>query len=76
MPYMNQPQDLHRIFNDLDARLRKLETAVRFTAPAVNFATDQPTNPRVGDIFTDTNSNKLVWWNGTNWRKITDTTFP
>lgn len=76
MPYMNQPDDLYRIIHDLDKRLRKLETAVRFTAPPVNFSTSTPTNPRVGDIFTDTNSNKLVWWNGTNWRKITDTTFP
>lgn len=76
MPYMNQPDDLHRIINDLDKRLRKLETAVRFTAPPVDFSTNTPTNPRVGDIFTDTSINKLVWWNGTNWRKITDTTYP
>ena len=61
MPYMNQPQDLNRIFTDIDSRLRKLETAVRFTAPNVDFSTNTPTNPRPGD---------------TNWRKITDTTFP
>lgn len=76
MPYMNQPDDLHRIINDLDKRLRKLETAVRFTAPNVDFSTSTPTNPRWGDIFLDTDSNKLVWWNGTNWRQITDTAFP
>lgn len=76
MPYMNQPDDMHRIIGDMDKRLRKLETAVRFTAPNVDFSTNTPTNPRPGDIFFDTNSNKLVWWTGSNWRKITDTTFP
>lgn len=76
MAYYNQPDDLQRMFNDLDRRLRKLETAVRFTAPNVDFATNTPTNPRPGDIFFDTNSNKWVGWNGSAWRKITDTTFP
>ena len=76
MAYINQPFDLRMIMSDLDQRLRKLETAQRLTAPNVDFATNTPTNPRVGDIFFDTDSNKLVFWNGTNWRKITDTTFP
>ena len=40
MPYMNQPIDLNRIYTDLDSRLRKLETAVRFTAPNVDFGTN------------------------------------
>jgi len=76
MAYLNQPDDLHRIISDIKNRISKLETAQRFTAPSVDFSTNTPTNPRVGDIFTDTNSNKLVWWNGTDWREITDTTFP
>lgn len=72
MPYMNQPQDLFRIFSDLDARLRKLETAVRFTAPNVDFATSTPTNPRVGDQFYDTNAELMKYWNGTQWVELAD----
>jgi hypothetical protein len=64
MAYINQPPDLRVIFNDIYQRLQKLETAVRFTAPNVNFATNTPTNPRVGDIFYDTNSNRIKYWNG------------
>jgi hypothetical protein len=64
MAYINQPPDLRVIFNDIYQRLQKLETAVRFTAPNVNFATNPPTNPRVGDIFYDTNSNRIKYWNG------------
>jgi len=76
MAYINQPPDLRVVFDNIEQRLRKLETAQRFTAPNVDFSTNTPTNPRVGDIFFDTNSSKLVFWNGTNWRKLTDTTFP
>jgi hypothetical protein len=64
MAYINQPPDLRVIFNDIYQRLLKLETAVRFTAPNVNFLTNTPTNPRVGDIFYDTNSNSVKCWNG------------
>jgi hypothetical protein len=74
MGYINQPADLKTIFSDLDARLRKLETAVRFTAPSVNFATNEPANPRIGDIFYDTNSERLVYWNGTSWHKLNQAT--
>jgi hypothetical protein len=73
MAYINQPDDLRRIFQDLDNRLRKIETATRFTAPNVNFLTDEPSNPRTGDIFYDTNSQRLVYWNGTAWYKLTQT---
>jgi hypothetical protein len=76
MAYINQPPDLRIIFQDMTNRLEKLERAQRFTAPNVDFSTNTPSNPRVGDIFFDTDSNKLVFWNGTNWRQITDTTFP
>jgi hypothetical protein len=64
MAYINQPPDLRVIFNDIYQRLLKLETAVRFTAPNVNFLTNTPTNPRVGDIFYDTSSNSIKYWNG------------
>lgn len=76
MAYINQPPDLRIIFADLDSRLRKLELAQRFTAPNVNITTNPPSNPRVGDIFFDTATTKLVYWNGTAWRKITDSTYP
>lgn len=76
MAYINQPPDLRIIFSDLESRIRKLETAQRFTAPNVNISTTPPSNPRTGDIFFDTATNKLVFWNGTNWRKITDTSYP
>jgi hypothetical protein len=64
MAYINQPPDLRVMFNDIYQRLQKLETAVRFTAPNVNFLTNTPTNPRVGDIFYDTNANRMKYWNG------------
>jgi hypothetical protein len=76
MAYINQPPDLRVMFSEIYSRLNKLETAQRFTAPNVDFSTNTPTNPRVGDIFFDTSTSKLVFWNGTNWRKITDTTYP
>lgn len=72
MAYINQPFDLHRFFKDIDQRLQKLETAQRLTAPNVNFATNTPTNPRVGDMFYDTNGNLLKYWNGTQWVEIAD----
>jgi hypothetical protein len=73
MGYINQTPDLHTIFSDLDSRLRKLETAVRFTAPVVDFSTDTPANPRQGDIFYDTDSQRMVYWSGSAWYKLTQT---
>lgn len=70
MAYINQPPDLRTLFADLDSRLRKLETAVRFTAPNVDFSTSTPTNPRVGDIFFDTNTNLLKYYDGTTFVTI------
>ena len=70
MAYINQPPSLKQMFADIDARLRKLENAVRFTAPSVNFDTNTPTNPRVGDIFYDTDSDRLVYWDGSSWHKL------
>ncbi len=56
MAYINQPPDLRQIFADLEARLRKLETAQRFTSPDVS---SDPTNPRTGDIWYNSAANKL-----------------
>lgn len=56
MGYINLPPTLKDFFSDLDSRMRKLETAQRFTAPSV---TSDPTNPRKGDIWLNTTSNQL-----------------
>lgn len=72
MAYINQPPDLFMMFQDLNDRLRKLETAVRFTAPNVDFATNTPTNPRIGDQFYDTDAQLLKYWNGTAYIEIAD----
>ena len=74
MAYINQPPNLKVMFQEIYNRLNKLETAQRFTAPSVNFLTDTPSNPRVGDIFYDTNSQRLVYWNGTIWHKLNQAT--
>lgn len=64
MAYINQPPDFRIIFADLEKRLRLLETATRFTFPAV---TSDPTNPRIGDAWLNTTSNqaKIVDSTGT-----------
>jgi hypothetical protein len=56
MAYINQPPDLRVMQEDTESRLRKLETAVRFTAP--NVTTDPPF-PRTGDLWYNTTVNKL-----------------
>lgn len=72
MAYINQPEDLRRIFHDLDDRLRKIETATRFTAPNVDFDVNTPTNPRVGDQYYDTYAELMKYWNGTAWIELAD----
>ena len=56
MGYLNFPPNLKDIFDDLTSRIRKLETAQRFTIPVV--ATD-PTNRRNGDMWINSTSNTL-----------------
>jgi hypothetical protein len=56
MGFINQPPDLRIIFDSINDRLNKLETAIRFTSP--NVSTD-PTNPRTGDIWYNTVTNSL-----------------
>ena len=75
MPYINLPPVVSELFWDLDRRIRSLETAYRFNAPNVNFNTNTPTNPRVGDIFYDTYNLQLKYWNGTEWVVIADDNF-
>lgn len=60
------------MFWDLDRRIRSLETAYRFNAPNVDFATNTPSNPRTGDIFYDSDAELLKYWNGTEWVEIAD----
>ncbi len=72
MAYINQPDDLRRMFQDLDSRLRKIETATRFTAPNVDFATNTPSNPRIGDQYYDTDAELMKYWNGTTFVEIAD----
>ena len=55
MAYINQPADMRSIFADLEKRLRLLETATRFTFPAV---TSDPVNYRIGDAWLNTTTNQ------------------
>jgi hypothetical protein len=64
MAYINQPIDLRLAFDAIKDRLRKLETAVRFTAPDVSV---EPTYPRVGDIIYNNTEDYMEYWNGTEW---------
>jgi hypothetical protein len=56
MAYINQPPELRAIFEALDMRLSKLETAQRFTVPIV---TTNPSNPRNGDMWYNSTSSVL-----------------
>jgi hypothetical protein len=67
MAYINQPADLRSLFNDLDNRIKKLENAVRFTAPDV---AAEPTYPRTGDIIYNNVENYLEYFDGTQWNPL------
>jgi hypothetical protein len=69
MPYINQPPDLFQTFQAIYDRLRKLETAVRFTAPDV---ATEPTYPRTGDIVYNNTTDQMEYWNGTAWVVFAD----
>jgi hypothetical protein len=64
MAYINQPPDIRQLFAALDDRLRKLETAVRFTAPSV---ASEPTYPREADIIYNNTNDYMEYWNGSAW---------
>lgn len=63
------------MFWDLDRRIRALETAYRFNAPAIDFTTNTPTNPRQGDLYYSINQACLVYYNGTSWHKLNQSTY-
>jgi hypothetical protein len=69
MGYINQPFDLRIFAQDIYARLNKLETAQRFTAPDVS---TEPTYPRVGDIIFNNTSDQMEYWNGSEWVVFAD----
>ena len=75
MAYYNLPPVLSHMIDAIDTRLRRLENAYRFNAPNVNINTTAPTNPNVGDVYYDTVTKKLVFWNGTAWQKITSANY-
>ena len=56
MGYLNFPPNLKDMFDDILTRLRKLETAQRFSVPIV---TSDPTNSRNGDMWINSTSNTL-----------------
>lgn len=72
MPYINLPPTVSQFFKDLDSRVRALETAYRFNAPNIDFATNTPTNPRTGDLYYDTDAELMKYWNGTAWVEVAD----
>ena len=55
MAWTNLPPALKTFFDDLDKRLRKVETSTRFTFPNV---TSDPSNPRKGDAWLNTTTNQ------------------
>jgi len=60
MGYINQPFDFKTFFDDIFSRLRKLETAGRFTVPIV---TTDPTAPRNGDMWYNSTTSQLKFKN-------------
>ena len=56
MSYLNLPPAFKDMIDDILSRIRKLETAQRFTVPVV--ATD-PTNRRNGDMWINSTTNTL-----------------
>jgi hypothetical protein len=60
MPYLNFPPNIKDMFDDIYARIRKLETAQRFTVPIV--ASD-PANYRNGDMWYNSTTSTLKFVN-------------
>lgn len=67
MAYINQPPDLRAVFADLEKRLRLLETATRFTFPAV---TSDPVNYRIGDAWLNKTTNQVKIVDATGTKRI------
>ena len=60
MPYLNFPPNIKDMFDDIYARIRKLETAQRVTVPIV---TTDPSNYRNGDMWYNSTSSTLKFVN-------------
>jgi hypothetical protein len=60
MGYLNFPPNLKDMFDDIYSRIRKLETAQRFTVPIV---TTDPTNYRNGDMWYNSTTSTLKFVN-------------
>lgn len=75
MPYINLPPTVSELFWSLENRIRRLETAYRFNAPSIDFTTDLPSNPREGDMYYATDIGFLVYYNGTSWHKLNQSTY-
>lgn len=67
MPFINLPPVISELFWDLDRRIRSLETSYRFNMPNIDFTTNEPTNPRTGDLFYNTATDEVTYWDGTQW---------
>lgn len=75
MPYINLPPVVSEMFWDLDKRIRALETAYRFNAPSINFATQLPVAPRQGDMYFSQNASQIVYYDGVSWHKLNQSTY-
>ena len=72
MPFINLPPVVSEMFWELDRRIRALETAYRFNAPNYDVTNTPPANVNRGDIYLNTHTNHLVFWNGTAWKRVND----
>lgn len=72
MPFINLPPVVSELFWGLEKRISRLENAYRFNVPNVPFVPEPPSNSRSGDMFYDTDSETLKYWNGTQWVQIAD----
>jgi hypothetical protein len=64
MAFYNLPPALSTIMDELDKRLRRLETSYRFTVPTVSTV---PANLRNGDMYILSSNSKLyIYYNGTH----------
>ena len=62
MPFINNLPKLSAMFDDIDKRVRRLETAYRFSAPVVN---GTPSYLKNGDMWVDSTTGKLyAYYNG------------
>lgn len=71
MPFINLPPYLSEFFDALDKRVRRLESAYRFTVPVV---TATPTHPRDGDMYIKSTDNKMYVWHNGNEKQVANLT--